>query len=178
MSFARETHPPFCGVPVGQRRLVSKLFGLDGQSFMSKLKRALALAHGVTLRRCFLLFVFVAASAFAQGQARVYELRTYHCYEGKLETLKANFRDFDIRILKRHGIESIGYWVPRDPELAKNTLVYLVVHPSRAAAEKDWADLSKDPEFMKLAAESMKGGPIVQRVESMYLDPTDFSALQ
>jgi hypothetical protein len=145
---------------------------------MSKLKQALAPAQCLTLRSCFLLVVFVAASAFAPGQTRVYELRTYHCYEGKLETLKGNFRDFDIRILKRHGIESIGYWVPRDPELAKNTLVYLVVHPSRAAAEKDWDDFGKDPEFIKLAAQSMKDGPIVQKVESMYLDPTGFSALQ
>jgi hypothetical protein len=54
----------------------------------------------------------------------------------------------------------------------------LVVHPSRAEAEKNWAAFSKDPEFIKLAAESMKGGPIVEKVESMYLDATDFSQLK
>jgi NIPSNAP len=145
---------------------------------MSKLKPTLMPAIGPMLRRYFLPLLLVASSVLATAQTRVYELRTYHCYEGKLEALKANFRDFDIRILKRHGIESIGYWVPRDPALASNTLIYMVVHPSRADADKNWAEFSKDPEFMKLAAESMKNGPIVQKVESMYLDPADFSPLK
>src|SRR5580658_2436790 len=145
---------------------------------MSKLKPTLVHAIAPMLRRYLLLLLLVAPSVLAWAQTRVYELRTYHCYEGKLETLKANFLDFDIRILKRHGIESIGYWVPQDPALASNTLIYMVVHPSRADADKNWAEFGKDPEFMKLAAESLKDGPIVQKVESMYLDPADFSPLK
>jgi hypothetical protein len=125
-----------------------------------------------------LLFLLIAASASAAAQTRVYELRTYHCFDGKLEALKANFRDFDIRILKRHGIESVGYWVPQDPALAGNTLVFMLVHPSRAAADKNWAEFVKDPEFQKLAADSQKEGPIVEKVESVYLDPADFSPLR
>jgi len=145
---------------------------------MSNLKRKRVAVLNCILRRYLLLSLVVAASVLATAQTRVYELRTYHCYDGKLEALKANFRDFDIRILKRHGIESIGYWVPQDPALASNTLIYIVVHPSRAEAEKNWAEFSKDPEFIKLAAESMKNGPIVQKVESLYLDPADFSPLK
>jgi hypothetical protein len=145
---------------------------------MPNLKPTPALTHSPVVRKCFLLFLFVAASALALAQTRVYELRTYHCYDGKLETLKANFRDFNIRILKRHGIESIGYWIPQDPALAKNTLIYLVVHPSRADADKNWAEFRKDPEFVKLAAEAMKDGPIVEKIESVYLDPADFSPLK
>jgi len=145
---------------------------------MSNLKRKRVAVPNCILRRYLLLSLVVAASVLATAQTRVYELRTYHCYDGKLEALKANFRDFDIRILKRHGIESIGYWVPQDPALASNTLIYIVVHPSRAEAVKNWAEFIKDPEFIKLAAESMKNGPIVQKVESLYLDPTDFSPLK
>lgn len=145
---------------------------------MSKLRSRITLPNNLTLRRCLPLFLLLAACVSGLAQARVYELRTYHCYGGKLDALKANFRDFDIRILKRHGIESIGYWVPQDPELARNTLVFLLAHPSRAAAEKNWADFVKDSEFVKLAAESQKDGPIVQKVDVMFLDPTDFSPLK
>jgi hypothetical protein len=145
---------------------------------MSKLKPTLVPAFVPMLRRYLLLLLLLGASSLATAQTRVYELRTYHCYEGKLEALKANFRDFNIRILKRHGIESVGYWVPQDPALASNTLIYMVVHPSRADADKNWAEFRKDPEFIKLAAEAMKDGPIVQKVESLYLDPTDFSPLK
>jgi hypothetical protein len=127
-------------------------------------------------RKFLLLFTLLAACALAQ--TRVYELRTYHCNEGKLETLKARFRDHTIEIFKRHGIESIGYWVPLDPELAKNTLVYLIVHPSREAAAKNWAAFSSDPEWKKVAADSEKDGKIVAKVDSLFLDPADFSPLK
>jgi hypothetical protein len=145
---------------------------------MSKLKPTLPPAFTSMLRSYVLLLLLVAASVLAAAQTRVFELRTYHCYDGKLEALKANFRDYNIRILKRHGIESVGYWVPQDPALASNTLIYMVVHPSRADADKNWAEFRKDPEFIKLAAEAMKDGPIVQKIESVYLDPTDFSPLK
>ena len=127
-------------------------------------------------RKFFLLFTLLAACAMAQN--RVYELRTYHCNEGKLETLKTRFRDHTIEIFKRHGIESIGYWVPQDPETSKNTLVYLIVHPSRADAAKNWAAFSSDPEWKKVAADSEKDGKIVNKVDSVFLDPTDFSQLK
>jgi len=145
---------------------------------MKLLKPSNRTRGSVRLWTLMLCLLFVAGAASAWAQTRVYELRTYHCYDGKLETLKANFRDFNIRILKRHGIESVGYWVPQDPALAKNTLVYIVVHPSRADAEKNWDAFANDPEFKKLAAESMKAGPIVEKVESIYLDPADFSPLK
>jgi hypothetical protein len=131
--------------------------------------------HYFMLRKVFLLSTLLAACTWAQS--RVYELRTYTCYEGKLEALKANFRDHHIETFKRHGIESIGYWVPQDTELAKNTLIYLLAHPSRAAAEKNWAEFRKDPEFLKVAADP-KNGNIVKKMESVYLDPTDFSPLK
>ena len=123
-----------------------------------------------------LLAALLAAGTIAQ--ARVYELRTYHCNEGRLEALKARFRNHTIRIFNKHGIESIGYWVPQDPATAKNTLVYIVAHPSREEAEKHWKEFRADPEWVKIAADSEKDGKIVQKIDSEFLDPTDFSQLK
>ena len=128
------------------------------------------------VRKLILLLTLCAGFSFAQN--RVYELRTYTCNEGKLETLKTRFRDHTIEIFKRHGIESIGYWVPQDPALAANTLIYLIVHPSREAARANWAAFSADPEWKKVAADSEKNGKLVQKVDSVFLDPTDFSMLK
>ena len=123
------------------------------------------------------LFFLLAGLACAQG--RVYELRTYTCNEGKLETLKARFRDHTIEIFKRHGIESVGYWVPQDAERSKTTLIYIVVHPSLEAAKKNWAEFMADPEWRKVAAESEKNGKILAKSpESVFLDPADFSKLK
>jgi hypothetical protein len=127
-------------------------------------------------RRLLLSFLLLSGLAFAQN--RVYELRTYTCYDGKLEALKARFRDHTIAIFKRHGMESIGYWVPQDPEKSKNTLIYIRAHPSLEAAKKNWAAFQSDPEWVKAKADSEAAGPIVQKTESVYMDPTEFSMLK
>jgi len=128
------------------------------------------------IRTFALAAVLLAANGLAQ--AKVYELRTYHCYDGRLEALKARFRNHTIRIFAKHGIESIGYWVPQDPEKAKNTLIYIIAHPSREAAAQHWKDFRADPEWQKVSSESEKDGKIVQKVDSEFLDPTDFSQLK
>ena len=127
-------------------------------------------------RRFLLLFLLLSGLALAQN--RVYELRTYTCYDGKLEALKARFRDHTIAIFKRHGMESIGYWVPQDPEKSKNTLIYILAHPSLAAAQKNWDAFRADPEWVKAKADSEVAGPIVQKTESVYMTPTAFSMLK
>lgn len=128
------------------------------------------------VRRLFLLLALAAGIAAAQN--RVYELRTYTCFEGKLDALKARFRDHTIEIFKRHGMESIGYWVPQDPEKSKNTLIYIIAHPSREAATKNWKEFGSDPEWRKVAADSEANGKIVQHIDSVFMDPADFSALK
>lgn len=124
------------------------------------------------------MLLFALATAFAFAQNRVYELRTYTCNEGKLETLKARFRDHTIEIFKRHGMESIGYWVPQDPEKSKNTLIYILAHPSLEAAKKNWKEFASDPEWRKVAAESEANGKIVSHIDSVFMDPADFSKLK
>jgi hypothetical protein len=125
-----------------------------------------------------LLLLLLLSAGFAAAQDRVYELRTYTCNEGKLEALKARFRDHTIAIFKRHNMESIGYWVPQDPERSKNTLIYIIAHASREAAAKNWADFGADPEWQKVQKDSEAAGRIVQKTESVYLSPTDFSQLK
>src|SRR5262245_34775065 len=70
------------------------------------------------------------ATVHAAAANRVFELRTYTAPPGKLEALKARFRDNTIRIFNRFGMESIGYWTPQDAPLKDNTLIYIIAHPS------------------------------------------------
>ena len=117
-------------------------------------------------------------AGLANAQNRVYELRTYTCNEGKLEALKTRFRDHTIEIFKRHGMESIGYWVPQDGEKSKTTLIYVLAFPSREAATKSWDAFKNDPEWKKVAADSEANGKIVKSVDSVFMDPADFSKLK
>ena len=128
------------------------------------------------MRRLLPLIFLFACAAFAQN--KVYELRTYTCNEGKLPDLMKRFREHTIDIFKRHGMESVGYWVPQDPEKSKTTLIYIITHASKEQAVKNWAEFRSDPEWKKVAADSEMNGKIVARVDSVYMDPTDFSKLK
>ena len=128
------------------------------------------------VKRLFLLVFLAAALAWAKGP--VYELRTYTAADGKLDGLKARFKDHTLRTFKKHGMESIGYWVPEDPVLSKNTLIYILKHPSREDGEKHWTDFQNDPEWKKVAAESEANGKLVLKVDRVWLDPTEFSSLK
>ena len=137
----------------------------------------------MALKMLVLLGAVVAATTIippgvAQERGRVFELRTYTCYEGKLPDLLARFRDHTMRIFEKHGMTSIGYWVPQDPPASQNTLIYIIAHASREAAKKNWEEFRNDPEWQKVQKESEAHGKLVSKVESVFMDPTDFSPLK
>ena len=116
--------------------------------------------------------------ARAQTVTRVFELRTYTTPEGKLDALEARFRDHTMPLFERHGITNIGYWTPQDAPNSSNTLVYIIAHDSREAAETSWQNFRDDPEWQRVSRETQLDGRIVNNVESAFLDPTDYSPMQ
>jgi hypothetical protein len=118
---------------------------------------------------------FMAGGAVQAQGAKVYELRTYVVPEDKLAPLNARFRNHTMRIFQRHGISSVAYFTPTDAVKSKNTLVYLIAHPSRAEADKNWEAFRADPEWVKVAAESGVPRPTIT---SEFLTATDYSPLK
>jgi hypothetical protein len=115
----------------------------------------------------------------ASSAHRVFELRTYYTNEGKLTDLHKRFRDHTCRLLKQHGAELIGFWTPLDEKDGKGTkLIYLVAFPSREAGKKTWEEFGKDPEWRKVYEESHKNGVLNKKVESVYMEPTDYSEMK
>ena len=117
-------------------------------------------------------FATITPSSFAD----VFELRTYTTNEGKLDALNDRFRDHTVDLFKKHGIESVGYWVPTDNQKSKNTLIYVIKHESRDAAKASWQAFISDPEWKRAAAESQKDGKILAKSpESVYMETADYS---
>lgn len=116
--------------------------------------------------------VCLSASA-AEKEARLFELRTYYAAPGKLQDLEARFRNHTIKLFEKHGIVNVGYWTPLTNTEQK--LVYVVAFPSREAREKSFKEFGADPEWQKVVKESEKNGKLVTKVESVLLQPTDFS---
>ena len=75
-------------------------------------------------------------TAQAEGQARVYELRTYTSHEGKLQDIVNRFRDHTRTYFDRHGMSSVGYWTPQDGPTSQNTLIYILARIRAAMPRK------------------------------------------
>lgn len=106
---------------------------------------------------------------------RIYELRTYTTNEGKLDALNARFRDHTLKLFEKHGIENVAYFVPTDEPKSANTLIYLIAHKSRDAARESWKAFGSDPEWKAARDASEANGKLLEKVESVFLKPTDFS---
>ena len=108
----------------------------------------------------------------SEETAMLYELRTYYTPEGKLDALNARFRDHTLGLFEKHGMKNVIYWTPVDKP---NTLIYVIAHKDKAAADASWAAFRDDPEWKKVAEETQRNGKLVDKVESVYLMATDYS---
>lgn len=128
------------------------------------------------------LLTLTAAALFAGAafvtaadlkDSRVYELRIYHAAPGKLDDLNARFRDHTVRLFEKYGMENVGYWTPIDN--TNNLLIYVLGHASRDAAKKSFAAFGQDPEWKSAQKASEANGRLVTKVESYFMEPTDYS---
>lgn len=116
--------------------------------------------------------------AEAQGlDAQIYELRVYHTNPGLLDNLHKRFTEHTNHLFVKHGMRLIGYWVPADED---NQLIYILAFPSIEAREKSWKAFVDDPEWQKArdASHEEAGGPIVDKIDSTIMFPTDYSPIR
>lgn len=109
----------------------------------------------------------------AAEDTRVFEMRTYHAAEGKLDALNARFRDHTVKLFEKYGMENIGYWVPT--KAGENKLIYVLAYPSREARQTSWKGFMTDPAWKAAYAASTKNGRLVEKVDSQFMMATDYS---
>jgi hypothetical protein len=124
------------------------------------------------------LFFSVAEVSTVQAAERFFELRIYTANPGKFDALHKRFRDHTNKLFVKHGMQLVGYWTPADDPESQNTLIYILAYPSRAAREASWKAFQDDPDWKAARAESEKDGRLVEKVESKFLNPTDYSPIK
>jgi NIPSNAP. len=145
-----------------------------GSLAITKASYVLSFVCGVTV----MLGFGTLKGSIAGPPHHVYELRLYHVIEGKMDALKSRFGDHTDALFKRHNMKSIGYWSPEDAPSSQNLFIYILEHPSRQEAEKNWAAFQADPEWKKVKTESEAHGSLVEHIDRYFMDPTNFSALK
>jgi hypothetical protein len=119
-----------------------------------------------------------ALAAGAEPAGKVFEIRTYHTFPGRLDALQKRFREHTMKIFEKHGMTNVAYWVPQDSPARESTLIYVISHASREAAKANWAAFIADPEWKKVADASQVDGKIIERIESVFMDATDYSPMK
>ena len=108
---------------------------------------------------------------------RVFELRIYHTVPGKELALESRLRDTTSKLLAKHDLKVVGYWVPEDAPAWDNTFIFMLAYPSREEAKKNWDTMRADPEFQAVV-KSEQAEKTVEKVDSTYMRPTDFSPMK
>ena len=142
------------------------------------MKRIATILLAVVAAAGFAIHAPAAKSEGKKADGRVFELRTYYAADGRMEELKAQFRDHVNKIFAKHGITIIGFWTPTKPDEAQKKLIYLLAFPTEEAAQQSWKAFKADPEWTATRKESEKNGALVEKVESVFLNATEFSPLK
>jgi hypothetical protein len=114
----------------------------------------------------------------AQRSARVLEVRRYTTNEGKLDALVKRMREGESKLFEQHGMKGVFYSVAAEGPESQNTFIYVLAHESREAAKKSWDDFRNDAGWKSLRETSEASGPLVGKVESTFVTPTDFSPVK
>ena len=107
----------------------------------------------------------------------LYELRIYHANEGRFQHLIKRFRENTDRIFKKHGLKSLGYWIPTEGSAKnKRRFIYLLEHPSRYAAYRNWTNFLNDKEWEKVMDKPEFQGLLSEKPTNFFLTPNNYSA--
>jgi hypothetical protein len=131
-----------------------------------------AFAAGLLTTTCWMHVNPVSAAS-----DRVFELRVYHAVPGKMPGLESNFRDTWSKLLAKHDLKVVGYWVPEGTPAWDNTFIYLVAHSSREEAKKNWDAMRADPATQEMI-KSEQADKLVEKIDSTYMRPEDFSPMK
>jgi hypothetical protein len=107
---------------------------------------------------------------------RVFELRIYHTVPGKVTALESRFRDVTAKLLAKHGLNVVGYWVPEDAPW-DNTFIFMLAHSSRAEAKQNWNEFATDRAFQEVVKSELTE-KTVEKMDVTYMHATDFSPMK
>ncbi|AFK02097.1 NIPSNAP family containing protein [Emticicia oligotrophica DSM 17448] len=129
--------------------------------------------------------IFMTATDFSpkikekvKNPERMFELRIYTATPNNIDNVLARFRNHTTKLFKKHGMENIAYWKSIEKEGTQSRLVYILAHKSEEAGKASFDSFRKDEKWIKVRDESEKNGKIVEKVESIYMTPTDFSTIR
>jgi hypothetical protein len=115
-----------------------------------------------------LLLLHIHENSMAQNaDNRYFEMRTYTCHPEKRPDLIQRFKEHTLRLLKKHGIDNVAYFLPTSED--SYSLTFILGYPSQELRDVLWNEFTSDPKWKKAAAKSEENGKLVAKVDQTFL---------
>ncbi|MGM0945985.1 MAG: NIPSNAP family protein [Bacteroidota bacterium] len=108
----------------------------------------------------------------------VFQLRTYYCFDGKIENIQARFRDHTRALFEKQGLKNYPYFLTVEKDGSQPKLIYLLGHDNQEAYERAFQNFAKDPEWIKVRDASERDGKIVEKVDAKFFKALPFSKMK
>lgn len=95
----------------------------------------------------------------------IYEMRIYHIYPNRMKAIHKRFAEVTLDLFRKHNIEVVDFWEDAGAE----KLYYIVEYANRESRDAQWAAFTSDAEWQRARALSESDGPIVEKVEEIFL---------
>ncbi|MHB1654366.1 MAG: NIPSNAP family protein [Desulfitobacteriaceae bacterium] len=102
----------------------------------------------------------------------LYELRIYHIHPGKLQDIHKRFSTITLDLFKKYRMNTVDFWVDAE---GKDTIYYILEHADMAARNKSFEEFQKDPVWVEGKRLSELNGPIVEKVEAIFMNRVPYS---
>ena len=96
----------------------------------------------------------------------IYELRHYFPVPGNEEAILNRFQSHTFKIFDRRGFKVHDFWVEAN---GSGHLWYVLEWQSAEQMKSEWSKFVNDEEWLSVKAESEKGGPIVEKIDTIVL---------
>lgn len=107
-----------------------------------------------------------------EARTLLYELRVYHIHPGKMKAIQDRFRDHVVALFVKHGMNVTQFW--EDWDEGANRLYYLVEHEDMDARNLNYDRFRNDPEWLAIRQVSELDGPLVAKLESLFMKNAAF----
>ncbi|WP_297335446.1 NIPSNAP family protein [Algoriphagus sp.] len=108
----------------------------------------------------------------------IFQLRTYHCFEGKIESIQTRFKDHTRALFEKQGLKNYPYFLTVEKDGNQPKLVYLLGHENQSEFEEAFRRFVNDPEWIKVRDASEESGKIVERVDAKFFTALPFSKMK
>jgi hypothetical protein len=101
----------------------------------------------------------------------LYELRIYTMHAGRMDAILHRFGQHTLGIFERLGMKVYDFWID---QTGLPKLYYVMEYKDMEERQQQWDSFRQDPEWIEVKLKSEKSGPIVEKLEEIFMKHAEF----